>query len=172
MSKILDLLKLFNLAQSVNLPTHAHGHILDWIIYRPDDEILVSSSVSNELTSDHFALLYSVDLRIPDPPSIKSSFRNIKCIDWHQLASEINLKLASIVNPTADTFHHCLQALLDMHSPVSSKLVQVRKCSPWYNSISDLMQDAKMKKRKAERQWLTSGLSVKKDLCGLQKDGY
>ena len=56
-SKILDLLKIFNLAQSVNLPTHTRGHILDWIIYRPDDKILVSSSVSNELTSDHFALL-------------------------------------------------------------------------------------------------------------------
>ena len=45
MSKILDLLKIFNLAQSVNLPTHTHWHILDWIIYRPDDKILVSSSV-------------------------------------------------------------------------------------------------------------------------------
>ena len=107
---------MFNLAQPVNLPTHTHGHILDWIIYRPDDKILVSSFVSNELTSDHFALLCSLDLRIPDPPSIKSSFCNIKCIDRHQLTSEINLKLASIVNPTADTFHHCLRVLLDKHS--------------------------------------------------------
>ena len=130
MSKILDLLKIFNLAQSVNLPTHTHGHILDWIIYRPDDNILVPSSVSNELTSDHFALLCSLDLRIPDLPSIKSSFRNIKCIDRHQLASEINLKIATIVNPTADTFHHCLRELLDKHSSFSSKLLQVRKCSP------------------------------------------
>ena len=87
MSEILDLPKIFNLAQSLNLPTHTHGHILDWIIYRPDDKILVSSFVSNELTSDHFALLCSLDLRIPDPPSIKSSFRNIKCIDRHQMAS-------------------------------------------------------------------------------------
>ena len=120
MSKILDLLKIFNLAQSVNLPTHTHGHILDWIIYHLDDKILVSSSVSNELTSDHFALLCSLDLRIPDSPSIKSSFRNIKCIDRHQLASEINLKLAYIVNPTADTFHHCLRALLETRTHQSA----------------------------------------------------
>ena len=73
-SKILDLLKIFSLAQSVNLPNHTHGHILDWIVYRPDDKILVSSAVSNELTSDHFKLLYSLDLRIPDPPSVQSSF--------------------------------------------------------------------------------------------------
>ena len=53
-SKILDLFKMFNLAQSVNLPTHTHEHILDWIIYRPDDNILVSSSVSNE----HLTILH------------------------------------------------------------------------------------------------------------------
>ena len=137
---------MFNLTQSVNLPTHIHGDILDWIIYRPDDKILLSCSVSNELTSDHFTLLCSLDLRIPGPHSVKSSFRNIKCIDRHQLTLEINLKLACIVNPTADTFHPCLRALFDTHLPISSKLVQVRKCSPWYNSISDLLQDAKMKK--------------------------
>ena len=145
MSKILDLLKICNLAETVNLSTHMHGHILDWIIYRPDDNILVSHSVSNKLTSDHFALLCSLDLRIPDPHTIKSSFRNIKCSDRHQLASEINIKLASIVNPTADTFHLCLRALFDKHSPISSKLVQVHKCSPWYSSISDMLKGAKMK---------------------------
>ena len=118
------------------------------------------------LTNWHLAILHcSLDLRIPDPPSIKSSFRNIKFIDRHQLASEINLKLTYIVNPTADTFHHCLQALLDKHSPITSKLVQVPSpCSPWYNSISDLLQDAKMKRRKAERQWLTSGLTVHNEI--------
>ena len=109
MSKILDILKIFNFAQSVNLPIHTHRHILDWIIYRPDEKILVSSYVSSKLSPDHFALLCSLDLRIPDPPSIKSSFRNIKCNDRYQLTSEINLKLASIVNPTVDTFHHCLK---------------------------------------------------------------
>ena len=98
----------------------------------------------NELASDHFALICSLDLRIPDTSSVKSSFRNIKSIDMHQLASEINLKLASIINPTTDTFHHCLQALLDKHSPLSSKLVQVHKCSPWYSSISDMPKDVKM----------------------------
>ena len=88
---------------------------------------------------------------------------------WHQLASEINLKLASIVNPTADTFHHCLRALLDKHSPVSSKLMQVRKWSPWYNSINDLLQDAEIKRRQAERHWLTSGLTCTKRFVASKK---
>ena len=88
------------------------------------------------------------------------------------MTSEINLKLASIVNPTADTFHQCLSALLDKHSPISSKLVHVHTCLPWYNSISDMLKVAKMEGCRAERHWLTSGLTVHKDLFGLQKDGY
>ena len=42
--------------------------------------------------------------------------------------------------------------------------MQARKCLPWYKSISDLLQDAKMKRRKAERHWLTSGLTVHKEI--------
>ena len=80
MSKILDLLKIFNLAQSVNLSTHTHGHTLDWIVYQSDDKILVSSSVSNELTSDHFTLLCSLDVRITDPPSINHLFETLNVL--------------------------------------------------------------------------------------------
>ena len=42
--------------------------------------------------------------------------------------------------------------------------MQARKFSPWYNSISDLLQDAKMKRCKAERHCLTSGLTVHKQI--------
>ena len=122
-------------------------------------QILVSSSVLNKLTSEHFVLRWS--LRISENPSfIKSSFRNINVltgINWHQ-------KSTSIVNQIADTFHHCVRGLLDKHSPISSKLMQVRKCSPWYNSINDLLQDAKMKRLQAERHWLTSGLTVYREI--------
>ena len=80
------------------------------------------------------------------------------------MTSEINLKLASIVNPTADTFHHCLRSILNKHLPIISKLVQVHQCSPWYNSINDMLKVAKMK-----RQKLTSGLTVHKEIYVLSK---
>ena len=61
-SKILDLLHVYNLEQSVHVPTHKQGHILDWIVYRPDDNILLSSTVTNKLTFDHLAILFNLDL--------------------------------------------------------------------------------------------------------------
>ena len=45
--------------------------------------------------------------------------------------------------------------------------MQVHKCSPWYISISDLFQDAKMERRQAERTDC-----AQKDLYGCQKDRY
>jgi len=63
-------------------------------------------NVSHEMTMDHFTLLCSLDLRIPDPP-VQSSFRNIKCIDRHQLTSEINLKLTSIVHLMINSITAC-----------------------------------------------------------------
>ena len=47
--------------------------------------------------------------------------------------------------------------------------MQIRKCSPWYSCISNLLQDAKMKRYKAERHWLTSGLTVHKEIYVVSK---
>ena len=57
----------------------------------------------------------------------------------------------------------CQHYLTSTHQS-ALKLVQVCKCSPWYNSISDLLKDVKMKRRQAERHWLTSGLTVHKEI--------
>ena len=52
-TKPLDLLRMFNLRQSVQQPTHRQGHIIDWVIERPDDGVLKSTVVSDALESDH-----------------------------------------------------------------------------------------------------------------------
>ena len=66
-SKILDLLHVYNLEQLVHVPTHKQGHVLDWIVYQPDDNFLLSSTVTNKLTSDHLAILCNLDLTVPEP---------------------------------------------------------------------------------------------------------
>ena len=35
----LTTLSLYNLVQVINKPTHRCGHIIDWVIVRPDDDI-------------------------------------------------------------------------------------------------------------------------------------
>ena len=42
--------------------------------------------------------------------------------------------------------------------------VSDKKCAPWYDNISDTLRVAKMSRRKAERRWRSSGLTVDKQI--------
>ena len=41
--------------------------------------------------------------------------------------------------------------------------------SPWYPGIREELRDAKQSRRRAERQWLTTGLTVRKQLYSAAK---
>ena len=45
---------LHSLVQVINKPTHRCGHITDWVIVRPDDNIHRKSTVTDSLESDHY----------------------------------------------------------------------------------------------------------------------
>ena len=163
-SKILDLLHVYNLEQSVHVPTHKHGHILDWIVYRPDDNILLSSTVTSKLTSDHLAILCKLDLTVPEPTNEQRLRRNINSIDRQQFSLDIKSKLDLVGHPSAEQFHRCLCSILDSHAPLSLETVRQHKYSPWYHKICAELQAAKRIRRKAERRWLSSKLTVHKEI--------
>ena len=50
----LTTLSLYNLVQVTNKPTHRCGHIIDWVIVRPEDDIHKKSTVTDSLESDHY----------------------------------------------------------------------------------------------------------------------
>ena len=50
----LSTLSLYGLVQIINKPTHRCGHIIDWVIVRPDDDIYRKSTVTDSLESDHY----------------------------------------------------------------------------------------------------------------------
>ena len=79
-SKILDLLHVYNLEQSVHVPTHKQSHILDWVVYQTIT-FLLSSTVTNTLTSDRLAILCNLDLTVPEPTTEQRLRRNINSID-------------------------------------------------------------------------------------------
>ena len=121
--------------QSVHVPTHKQGHKLEWILYRPDDNILLSSTVTNKLTSDHLAIICNLDLVVPEPITVQRLRRNINSIDRQQFSLDIKSELASISNPSAEQFHCCLGSILDNHAPLYLAIVRQHKYSPWYHEI-------------------------------------
>ena len=54
--KFLDRLETFGLKQHVNVVTHRCGHILDLVITRSDDDLVLNLNVTDPIISDHLAV--------------------------------------------------------------------------------------------------------------------
>ena len=65
---------------------------------------------------------------------------------------------------TAAQLDSVLRSLLDKHAPMNNCKVSDKKCSLWYDNISDTLQAAKMSRRKAERRWRSSDLTFDKEI--------
>ena len=52
----LTTLSLYSLVQVINKPTHRCGHIIDWVIVRPDDDMHRKSTVTDSLNQTTIAL--------------------------------------------------------------------------------------------------------------------
>ena len=60
-------LSLYNLVQVINKPTHKCGHIIDWIVVRPDDGIHRKSTVTDSLESEHYCIKSYFNVSVSTP---------------------------------------------------------------------------------------------------------
>ena len=67
--------------QAVNEPTHERGHTLDWVMFRPRDNVLCSTSVTQSIASDHFCVVCELCVAVPPDPAVYRESRNIRAID-------------------------------------------------------------------------------------------
>ena len=88
----LNTLSLYNLVQVINKPTHMCGHIIDWVIVRPDDDIHKKSTVTDSLESDHYCTKSYFNASVSKPSTIYRTVRNIVNID----RPSFNAKLSSV----------------------------------------------------------------------------
>ena len=65
---------------------------------------------------------------------------------------------------TADQFNTEMKHLLDTHAPSTQRQVTFRHRSPWYSSIALGLRCMKQERRRAERLWLSTGLTIHKEI--------
>ena len=160
--RLKDLLNSMGLVQHVKRPTHIHGHILDLIITRQADDVVVGEPILERYFSDHAAVICKLSAVKPLLTIKPAEYRKLKSIDLTKLKEDIrNSQLQQ--NPPndlymlLDCYNTTLRSLLDDHAPVCSRRIATRPRPPWFNE--DIIQ-ARRDRRKAERRWKDSGLQI------------
>jgi hypothetical protein len=172
---IKSLFESYGFTQHVYQPTHKKGHTLDIAITRDSDTLLaqppyvidpVLCNQHGDLAGDHYAIQLKINLSKPARPRKQVSFRKTRNICIRDFAHDImhihalndtNRPLDDLV----DAYNSSLKALMDKHAPLCTKVITLRPNAPWY---SVEVREAKHKKRRWERLWRRTSLTIHQQL--------
>ena len=160
----LSTLSLHSLVKVTNKPTHRFGHIIDWVIVRPDDDIHKKYTVTDSLESDHYCTKSYINVSVSKTSTLYRTVRNIAKIDRPSFIAELSgvSEFSSVEN--ANQFCDFLRTVIDKHEAPFLRKVITHNSSPWFESIRDDLFIAKRKRRQAERKWRNTKLTISKDL--------
>ncbi len=161
-AKFINLLESFNLNQNVVGSTHQRGHTLDLIITRSDESLVSNIECFNPLISDHYAVLFNVAVERPEPVTKNIKYRSIKKINFGKFREDIRTSSlvttqSTGVDDLSTIYMSELTRILDHHAPLKSKLITDRTGCEWF---TDELGDLKREKRKLERKYNSSKLTV------------
>ena len=66
----LSILSHYGLVQVINKPIHRCGHIIDWVIVLPDDDIHRKYTVTDSLESDHYCTKSYFNMSVSMPSTL------------------------------------------------------------------------------------------------------
>ena len=120
-----------------------------------------------ELPSDHRRVICSIDLPRPAPTRKRLVFRKIRNIDIVAFSNDIanssltNGITGNDVDKMADQYNNTLNLILNDHAPEQIRSVVLRPHAPWY---TDQLRELKREKRRLERKYVRTNLTVYKQM--------
>ena len=81
-----------------------------------------------------------------------------------QFRQDVALLAAAQLDITADQFNTEMRRLLDTHASSNQRQVTRRHRSPRYSSIALDLRSMKRERRRAERRWPSTGLTIHKEI--------
>ena len=164
--KLLQLLQTFDYVQHVKEATHKDNHILDLIISRSDDHIVCRPSVQDPTLSDHYAVRCKFLLAKPSFKRKEIAYRNLKRINFDRFREDIiNSALmesdALSLDDLIGQYNTTLTSLLNDYAPIRKKVVTLRPANPW---LTPEIQKEKVTRRRLERRWRRTRLTVDREL--------
>ncbi len=168
---LMTMLSDHGFKQLVDVPTHRSGHTLDWVVVR-DTHSLVSFRDVREYPnlSDHSAVSCRLAVACPPPPLRCVTSRNLRAVDPAAFQKDVEEFAADACssagsNPDAeglvDTYTTGLRRVLERHAPLVTRTVRDRPSAPW---LTDEVREARRERRRAERCWRKTGLTVHREI--------
>ena len=166
-----ELLFSLNLQQHVTTATHDHGHTLDLVITRDGESLVEDVTIHPAVMSDHNPLSFCLKTKKPEKQRRTITYRKIRDIDSEKFAQDIQGSTlisdpAEDLDDLVNQYNSSLGSILDKHAPVRTKQVMLRSNTPWY---TEDIQEAKRRRRKAERKWRSSGLAIDLDILRTER---
>ena len=170
--KFTSLLQGYGLCQLVLGPMHRKGHTLDVVVKRDNSSLVSNVYVSDpalcndhgSVAGDHFAVLMDLSCEKPKPVRKLVTFRKYCAVNIDNFKEDMSTHLhekntisMDSIDCMVDSLKGTLLTLADKHAPLNQRVITLRPNAPWFNAE---LADLKTKKRKAERFWQKTQLSV------------
>ncbi len=165
-----DMLHGYGLQQHVKGSTHKKGHTLDVVITRLDESPINQVTISQPLLSDHKAITFALDTQRPPLPQKTIVYRQLKKINMDKFKEDIKqnthlngeaLKEETDPAKCVQVFSDAAIDLLNKHAPEKKKKITIRPKVKWYTTSVD---EAHREKRRWERKWRATNLTIHKEL--------
>ena len=139
-----------------------------------DTDNLVQEVQVGDMITDHHLLLCNVHHPKPHLQKTKIITRAFRSINLPSFRTDISQGLGDpddnlSVTDLMDIYDTQLTNVLNKHAPPKEKSIVIRPQQPWF---SDDLHRAKSEKRKAERLWRRTGLTVHREIFKEERDKY
>ena len=138
--KINSLLNRYSIYQFVIVPTHKLGHTLDIVMFRPTDNIVCSTTVTQLLFSDHYCVVCDLSaIKHVNHGRYKQS-GNLCGINLTTFKADICQFISPTLCPTFVMLDDSLRLIVEIHALLCSCRVPINQNDPWYNAMkSDII---------------------------------
>ena len=166
--KVINILSMFNMQQTIDKPTHEKGHTLDWlVIHNSDTNLHTSSTVTDALVSDHYCIMSLFDVVPARCATMYRLVRNVRDIDRSAFKIDVVDAIGSASPPSvesASNYFTSIRSVLDKHAPAQNRKIVERSASPWFSMVSTELLEAKRARRREERRYKANPIVIFHDL--------
>ena len=166
--KVRDIAGMCSLVQTVSQPTHARGHTLDQAFHRDSDNWTYSTRTCHDMTSLLIISPFFADSVSKPMNTVK--FESIRCV-CKITVDDFSVDIANGItsNMLLPDLNRHFSQVAEKHAPVCQRKVRQRRPSPWYSSVADQLRELKRERRRAERRWRSSRLTIHQQLYDAAK---